>query len=117
MTKIIGYINANLFLPSPVIMVCQDDKEIFCVYPNCTEIRGIIGLTTSSLEKLKNFFPEKQADKTYTKNSFAYAFSSGEVFVGTLDKHKERLLAELAKPELPQNDRELIVELMRNEKM
>ena len=120
MTKIIGYINANNFLPSFVSMVCQDGDELFvvcpCSNPDERELRNVKGLTIPYLQTSKKYTQEKK-EKYYKRGEIAYMFSPDEVFIGTPDKHKERLLAELAKPELPTNYRERIINFMKNVQM
>jgi hypothetical protein len=120
MSKIIGYINANNFLPSFVSMVCQDGDELFlvcpCSNPDERELRNVIGLTIPYLQTSKKYTPEKK-EKYYERGEIAYMFSSEVIFVGNENELEEILRGEITKHELPNKDKERIIDFMKKAQM
>jgi hypothetical protein len=117
MAKITGYINLYNFFPCQLVFVCLENEKPFVVFPNGDRIDNLIGFNQTALEKMekdKEFIFEKDESRIFHEGDVAYLFSSGEVFVGDKIRLEKRLLAELENFDLPMNEREAIVDFMRN---
>lgn len=83
--KVIGYINRTNSYPSEVVIVAEDEKSYYLMYP--TQYCAPVSKETFD-ESVSRFLTPIDTELTVTKGCVGFAFGENDVIVGTPRKVK-----------------------------
>lgn len=81
--NIIGYINPNKFLPSPLVVVAQSTDGFYAIYPSLEKYKLPNTTSPEELSKLNNFTFEKNSNLKLQPAAFSFGMPDGVVVTGS----------------------------------
>lgn len=106
--KVLGYINANMFLPSPVITVIKTEEGYFGIYSDL-DWRKILDFETTP----KVNYIEEKTEKYIRDGEYSYMINEKKILIGNPESMRSEL--EKVKSNFGDKAHELIQEFLNEE--